>query len=78
MITMPRPTREVVHQPTREVVRRHSAGSGHAGNGCGIVMHPHVERSRVIAAPVVSSNTRPQFAGTSATLASSEFGFGEN
>jgi hypothetical protein len=23
MITMPRPTREVVHQPTREVVRRH-------------------------------------------------------
>ena len=23
MITLPRPTREVVHQPTREVVRRH-------------------------------------------------------
>ena len=40
-------------------------------------VHPQVERSRVIAAPVVSSSTRPQFAGTAATLASSEFGFGE-
>ena len=25
MITLPRPTREVVHQPTREVVPRHEA-----------------------------------------------------
>jgi hypothetical protein len=28
MITMPRPTRQVVPQPTREVVRRHLAADG--------------------------------------------------
>ena len=32
MITMPRPTREVVLQPTREVVRRHTCAARSCGN----------------------------------------------
>jgi hypothetical protein len=36
MITMPRPTREVVPEPTREVVRRHQSKADHVER----VQHP--------------------------------------